>query len=154
MEDRLRRRKTGKSSLEDEVWGDKGADRRAVMKMSKVWKLMNNRKTSAKYGWVFCEECYRICRKRDIGTQCEDKHLVWSIEEIKRTYPIQSAKELMAFLVMRRNDGTGNDGEAFVLPQIPREKKKAKKRTVKKSKENTPEKSKGEESGEDEETRE
>ena len=141
MEERRRRLATGKASLSDELWRDGPSDRRTLHRMGEVWKQMRSPSNSLKDGWLFCEECYRIARKRDIRAKCEEQHTVWTSKGITSTYPVACLRDLMIFLQMRRNDRTMQYDHGFEMPDVPRKKRKSKKKAVRKPESRSPSKS-------------
>ena len=126
MEQRKRKRAAGTSVLGRDLWVDRPADRRAIWRMGELWKHAFHPREAVKNCWELCEDCGRIRRKRDRKAECVEGHLVWSTMELKETYPLRSAKDLMVILNMMKKDRTGDDNEAFQLPLVPRNKKKTK----------------------------
>ena len=154
MEQRISRRRAGKPVRVCDHFLDRPADRRTIGKIRELWKCAFNGVAAVKNSWEVCEDCWRIRRKRDRKTECSEDHVVWDALGLKKAYCLESVEDLMTILEHIRRDRTGKDGLCFEMPQVPRRKRKAKKGKARQVEEKTPEKSKGEEEGEDEETRE
>ena len=154
MQKRIYRSERGNSARHLDLFRGRPADRRAISKIAELWKEAFNGRNGEKNCWEVCEDCWRIRRKRDRKSDCHEGHLVWTALELKKTFHLENMRDLMVILDEIRKNRTGDDGLGFQMPQVPRRKRKAKKGKARKVEEKTPEKSKGEEEGEDEETRE
>ena len=133
---------------------EKRTDRAILSKMGELYNRVFSRSGEKKEKWSFCETCYRFCRNCERSKQCRDTHDVWDTEVLRRTYDLENSKQMRGFLKVIQKEQTGRQDVEEMIPHMGTRGSKKTHMWNKREVERTPEKSKGEEEGENEESRE